>query len=450
MGEGIGIRLGDFELHPGVAGEVGYDSNYFQGEGTVTPPGQAVAIPAEYRPVTLGGGTFGATGSFTEPIVGTFRLRITPSLSLRTLGAQRRGETDNGAPPKLALQADVSVNYNEFISTDSNYSSAVSSQRFLGADLGIAADVLPMEVWGVGLIAQYNRSVQPVNDPTAPPAFDRSSFRAGAALKWRPGGGLIDWSLGYTLTYVLFEDSLFSNFNSINHAFTLNGRWKFLPRTAVIYRGELGVLQYPDSNGVTNDGEPVSSQIGINGLITSHFAASLIGGWKVLFFQEGSEFDSFVGNADVTWYPLPRPDLDPKAAAVGLSSISVGYKRDGMPSYLGNYAQSDMFYLKGSYFVGGTLLLTLDGNIDHLTRPDAFFSNGTRQSPAFSENRANLTAFAEYRTSDTVGFNTTLHYSAALTQRFIPVTPDQSEVPLPYDDLSFGRLEVWLGVRWFL
>jgi len=28
-GEGIGVRVGNLELHPGIAGEVGYDSNYF-------------------------------------------------------------------------------------------------------------------------------------------------------------------------------------------------------------------------------------------------------------------------------------------------------------------------------------------------------------------------------------------------------------------------------------
>ena len=27
--EGAGIRTGDLELHPGIGGEVGYDSNYF-------------------------------------------------------------------------------------------------------------------------------------------------------------------------------------------------------------------------------------------------------------------------------------------------------------------------------------------------------------------------------------------------------------------------------------
>jgi hypothetical protein len=451
VGSGIGIRVGDLELHPGIAGEIGYDSNYYQGSGEVTAPGDAVAIAPEYQPVTAGGVSFGAAGRFNEPIVGTLRLRVTPSLTLKTLGQQRASQ-EGAAPaaPKLNLQADLSASYNELFGLDSTYGGDVSDERYLSADLGVVADILPGQEWGLGLNAAYNRSVQPVNDPTAPPAFDRSSFRLGAALKWRPGGGLIDWSLGYQLTYVLFEDSAFSNFSSVYHSLLLNGRWRFLPRTAVIYRGELGVLVYPNSNGVTNDGEPVSSQLGLNGLVTSHLAASVIAGWKVLFFDEGDEFDSVVGNAELTWYPLPRPDLDPKAAAVGLSSISLGYRRDGVPSYLGNYAVSDMIYAKGSYFVGGNVLLTLDADLDHLTRPESFFSNDTRQSAAFSENRLNLTAFGEYRTSDSLAVNATLRYSAALTARPVPVSSDIREVPLAYDDLGFDRIEVWLGVRWFL
>jgi hypothetical protein len=451
VGSGIGVRVGDLELHPGVAGEIGYDSNYFQGSGEVTGQGQAVTISPEYQPVTALGAAFGAAGRYNEPIVSSLRFRLTPSLTLKTLGQQRVAQ-EGGAPaqPKLNLQADLSASYNELIGLDGTYASDVSGQRYLSADLGVVADILPGQEWGLGLNAAYNRSVQPVNDPAAPPAFDRSSFRLGAALKWRPGGGLLDWNLGYQLTYVLFENQLFSNFSSVYHSLLLNGRWRFLPRTALLYRGEIGFLVYPNSNGVTNDGEPVSSQLGISGLVTSHLAASLIAGWKVLFFEQGDEFDSAVGNAELTWYPLPRPELEPNAASVGLSSIALGYRRDGTSAYLGNYAISDLFYVKGSYFVGGNVLLTLDAGLDHLTRPEAFFSNDTRQSASFSENRLNLTAFAEYRTSDSLALNATLRYSAALTARPVPVSSDIREIPLAYDDLGFDRIEVWLGVRWFL
>src|ERR1700722_1347912 len=67
--EGIGIRVGDLELHPGVAFDAGYDSNYLHRSGD---PG--------------------------DGLIGYARFQITPSFSLSTLSRQRR-ETTPGAPP---------------------------------------------------------------------------------------------------------------------------------------------------------------------------------------------------------------------------------------------------------------------------------------------------------------------------------------------------------------
>src|ERR1700721_679844 len=48
--EGAGIREGDLELHPGIAGEVGYDSNWFlrssSNEGFVNSGPNTPPIPA--------------------------------------------------------------------------------------------------------------------------------------------------------------------------------------------------------------------------------------------------------------------------------------------------------------------------------------------------------------------------------------------------------------------
>ena len=57
--EGMGYRVGDLELHPGVAGEFGYDSNMF------------LRAPIE------------------DPVA-VYRVRLTPSLSVSTLSEQRR------------------------------------------------------------------------------------------------------------------------------------------------------------------------------------------------------------------------------------------------------------------------------------------------------------------------------------------------------------------------
>ena len=69
-GEGIGVRVGNLELHPGIAGEVGYDSNYF------------LRAPSE------------------DPL-SAYRLRITPSITLSTLGQQRlQGGSVRDVQPK--------------------------------------------------------------------------------------------------------------------------------------------------------------------------------------------------------------------------------------------------------------------------------------------------------------------------------------------------------------
>jgi len=269
-------------------------------------------------------------------------------------------------------------------------------------------------------------------------------------VEWRPGGGLLEWSLGYDFAYVLFEDEVFSNFTSVANTLSLRGRWLFLPRTALLYAGEYGALYYPNGGSIKPPGVPLSSQVGINGLVTNHWGATALVGWKTIFFGRDDEFDSLVGSLELSWYPAPRPDLAPESASVGLSSVSLGYRRDARASYLGNYVQNDSLIGRASYFLGGVVLVSVEASLDHLQRPSSYFSDGTRQSGAFSENRITAMGFAEYRTSDSLGFNTTLRYTGALTDQLVPVLNDPSEPALPYDDFAFSRMEVWLGVRWFL
>src|SRR5688500_10826251 len=58
--EGRGIRAGNFELHPSFGAEVGYDANFYARPSNVPTPG-------------------------------AIRLRLTPSISISTLGPQRSG-----------------------------------------------------------------------------------------------------------------------------------------------------------------------------------------------------------------------------------------------------------------------------------------------------------------------------------------------------------------------
>src|SRR5450432_402427 len=110
-GEGIGVRVGNLELHPGVSAEVGYDSNYF-----LRAPGELSSVLAAYR------------------------LRVTPAISLSTLGAKRSATGDAApAPTSVIFRGGAYASYNELIAADSAHSTEFGNQRHVdvGADLSL-------------------------------------------------------------------------------------------------------------------------------------------------------------------------------------------------------------------------------------------------------------------------------------------------------------------------
>ncbi len=420
-GEGIGIRTGNLELHPSVSGELGYDSNYFQ------------------------------RADDEDPIISMIRLRITPSLTLSTLGAQRRGDGGNAAPPKLTFRAGVFGAYNELFATDSDFSDEASEQRHFNAGANFALDVLPQRPWGFDLYGDYLRTVEPSNVITAESSFDRDTLRLGLGVNARPGGGLFEWRLGYEIVYSYFERDAFQELNNAQHYVKTRGRWRFLPRTALLYDGHIGFLRYSDAT-TQNDSQVVQSRIGVNGLVTNSFALLAMGGWTASFYDSTNtpqrNYEGPVVHAEVKWFLLPQPKLQPGDATVGLASIAVGYNRDYSNSYLGDYYRRDRGYGNFQYFIGGgRVLLSAEGGLSHITHSESFFPNGTVRNASFGENRVDAQAFVEYRPSDTVGLNLTGRYNAALDDN--RVRTNQTD-PTLTDNLQFSRYEVWLGARWFM
>ena len=432
-GEGMGYRTGDLELHPGLAGEVGYDSNYFQ----------------------RAGGTSGAPDS---PISSALRLRITPSLTLSTLSPQRKlGDAATTTPPTLNFRAGLFASYNEMFGISGN--DDFSKQRHLDGGANLLFDILPQRPIGIDIGADYVRMVQPSNDAATANAWNRDAVHLGAGVTWRPGGGLFDWRLGYGLLYNYFEQAAFQPLNNATHTLETRGRWKFLPRTAAIFDAKSSWLGYTGANPVRNDGQSVQARIGMNGLVTNHFALLAMIGWGSTFYTQTSamavrsNFDSVVGQAELKWYILPQPKLQPGTATVGLSSLAFGYLRDFSNSYLADYYQRDRGYAMISYFVGGRYLIDLQGGYSLINHPafDMRVAGAITQQSAKTENRIDVQLFTEYRTSDSLGFNATLRYDASITNATLdgpaPTTPG---TPQYVDKLAFSRFTGWLGARWFL
>jgi hypothetical protein len=209
--EGRGVKAGDFELHPGLAAEGGYDSNYFQRSGQTGAQGTTNAVALDGQNVLV-----------NEPIINAWRLRITPSFSFVSRGA-RAGEEGGGPPPALTLTGRLAASYNALWAADSQYSSEVSGQDNVSGTAGLALGIFPGRTWGGDLSADYNRIIEASNDPDTNNAYRRDVIRGGAGIMWRPGGGLFSWRFGYQASATLFETGEFSNLTNIRCSSRVHG-----------------------------------------------------------------------------------------------------------------------------------------------------------------------------------------------------------------------------------
>jgi hypothetical protein len=405
--DGVGIRAGDLELHPSLGGEFGYDSNYFR------------AAPS-------------------EGIVDVLRLRITPSIRLSTLGARRRA---SDVPPSLTFVAGAHAAYNEIIPL-SSADSDVSKQRnvALGADARL--DAFPQGKLGFDLYGAFRRYIEPAGDTDdlVRSAFNRDVVRAGTGVSWRPGGGLFDWRFGYGLVYNVFEDSRFSSFGNVQHDLGTRGRWRFLPRSALMFDSTYSMLRYTSSAAQQTNGDVVRSRVGFRGLVTYHLALLGMLGWGASFYETrnsagglvAQQFDSLLANAEVRWFVIPRPTLEEASITSGLSSVALGYARTFENSYLGSYYQRDRGYLQFSAFLVGRVVSGLEFGVSRLAFPASQFS------APFTQMRLDGRAFGEYRITDNFATNLTLLYDK------VTGTPR-----INGEALNYSRFQIYLGARLF-
>jgi hypothetical protein len=418
--EGMGYRAGDIEIHPGVAAEGGYDTNYY-----LRAPGEK---PASF-----------------------YRFRLTPSLSLSTLGAQRREGDVAAEPPKVQFRAGVAATYNEFFAGTETNADEASKLRAIGMLANASLVIAPQRPVSVDVGGDLDRTVQPSTNPDN--NYNRLTGRVGTGLTWTPGGGMFDWRFGYEFGSTLFEDDAFKVLNTQYHQANTRGRFRFLPRTALIYDAQLSWLRYTSGAALQHDSQPIRARIGVNGLVTQSFALLAMVGWGASFYQPSASaapvqnFDSVIGQGELRWYLTPNPGTDPAAATLALSSLAVGYRRDFSNSYIGDHFAIDRGYGQLTYFFGGRVLTTVEGGVARLTYPDVFFSDGRVRATAFADMRVDATGFVEYRLADSFGINTTLRYTANISDK--KVLTEESNTA-PRDDLAWKRFEAYLGVRWFM
>jgi hypothetical protein len=442
--EGQGVQTGDLEWHPGIAVEGGYDSNYFLRSSK----------------------TDVINGAPNAPVVGTPVMRITPSLSLLTKVPVRH-EGQPSAPPDINFRLNASGTYEEF------FGQLQPDQRNFAINASARLDILPERPFGGSVFAAYSRVIQPnsvVGDPDL--SFNHDTISAGAELSTQPGGGTLDWHLGYQFSDTLFEESAGQPYSNLVNSIYTRGRWKFRPRTAVVYDGTFSFFHYENTGIVTAatgaatagaisplyPSVPLRSRIGINGLITPRLSFLGMVGYGGSFFVPASangtppaQFDSVIGQAEFKFYLTAQPG-DTGLTSLTLSSIALGYNRDFVTSYLADYYTSDKGYLKFSYFFGGRALVSFTGAVGAVEYPTFQLIGSTANNAAFTDVRIETTLYGEYRFTNYFGLTFTAKYTNNLSNEEIQLPAAATGVQgmtEPYA-MEWQRLELYAGVRLFL
>jgi hypothetical protein len=415
--EGAGFQVGKFELHPGIGADFGYDSNWFRRAESEDP-------------------------------AASLRLRVSPHFSVATRGPQRG---DGGPAPRVRFRADLSATYNEFFPVSGSEISqeSLQDQRDLAANAAMGLDILPGRPWSGRIFGGVGRVIRPA-DGYLDETFNRVLPRAGGELIWTPDAGLLDWRLGYAFNGTFYESSAFGGLNSFRNDITTRGRWRFVPKTALLFDAKFSFLTYPSgSEGATNKGDshPLRTRIGLNGLFTRSFAVLALAGWGASFYSGGDEdFDSLIAQVEARWYLKPSATSDPRKVPATLPSLAFGFVRDFEDSLFGTYVEHDRGYGRFNYLIGGRFLFVAEAGAGALvfplqTNPDLGNAGG------WSDVRADGKLFGEYRLKDWLGLNLELSYVGYFSSTRIAW--DLGSVT-GIDQLGYQNFTAFLGARWFM
>ena len=374
--EGIGIREGDIELHPGIAGEVGYDSNWFLrssgfGYANVNNP----TVPAPPIPALI------------------FRLDAVLLLQVDARPAAPRRRRRAPEPPSVAFRAGVNATYREFIGVSGSSAAFRAAERHFEPAQRLrhggreARHLAPAPARCLALRVPYAHSIQPQQHhrqsrPVVQPGR-RGRRRRARGAAWE--SGTLDWRLGYQFRDTIFEQTDGTPYDNTTHEVYTRGRWRFRPRTALVYDGSLRFVSYQNPAQANEQGlfnsQPVRARIGLNGLVTDRFTVLLLAGWGASFadnvLPNQPQYDSVIGQAELKWFLSASPGLALSGdVGAALSSIAVGYSRDFQQSFLGDYYGLDRGYVRFSYFFAQRALLSIEGGAGAVEYPTLVWGPG--------------------------------------------------------------------------
>jgi hypothetical protein len=191
-------------------------------------------------------------------------------------------------------------------------------------------------------------------------AFPLWYNRGKVATVLRPGGGALEFRLGYGNEMRLFDEESGLP-DSQRHAAEFEAKLRFLPKTAAIFSADMSFFS-TDLDATTNRATPYNISIGIQGQITARLSTLL----RVGFGDTLSWTDEFFGTLDNTANKrtvIASANLT--YAFMPLSSFSIGYDRVVRPVILLDTYTGDAVSGRLSLGIGDRLSFGLLGQYEH-------------------------------------------------------------------------------------
>jgi hypothetical protein len=341
----------------------------------------------------------------------------------------------------------------------------------MSGNANTAVTILPGRAWSGSVMASWTRVIQPtvLGNPDA--SYNNDAITGGADLAAQPNEGTLDWHFGYRFTGIFYEQTAGTPYNNTLHEGYTRGRWRFRPRTALIYEGTIATRHFSNSANAAFDEHtttPIRAKFGLEGLITPRVSVMALVGYGGTFTTGANndpsiqQYDSVIGTAEIRFFPTSeRTELDSKPSLL-LSTIALGYSRDFAPSYLGPEYGLDRGYLRAEYYFASRLMVNVEGSVSAYEHPDLYFATNlgaptgqpVLMARSYTDVRAEARGFVEYRFLPSFGVNASVTYSENFSSTQLPVTEADAQKGLAgggqYFDMSWRRITAFIGVRWLM
>lgn len=315
-----GLRFGSNQFHPSLSLEFGYDNNVFYSSGE----GATAGVFAE------------------EDLKGSVYLAIKPVLFL---GNMLPGQVQGVKGRAIEYSILLGFEYKRYLQD----LGARTEKNFYGAQASASAMFFSSSKVSFEVMDSFVRTTEPralVNNLN----YDRDHNEVGVGVFYRPGGGLLEFRLGYRFVVDFFEDQMLAMANYYAHDIELKGKWKFFPQTAWWLTVNWRYIHYWEQNidpAVQNmDSMPLRAMTGMTGRLAPTLTLNVGAGYGYSFYDHGPNYKyGILGMADLSWQIGPYINL------------RAGYLHGFEDSLWANYYMKDTAYVSYAHQFINRLLL---------------------------------------------------------------------------------------------